>query len=155
MNISPNPNSFRINNTHFGLSESSESGSELAEGCVGSDTISEYIPSETAEDRAFVSSDTEEQLSSSSDEILGHLDEVSITSIQQMEFLPPCKWNVADALNQNLQNKDIVPIKVMAKRSVSSEDGPVDQYLVLWYSWEGADKVLDTVGNMISDLHID
>ena len=43
----------------------------------------------------------------------------------------------------------------MAKRSVASENGFVTQYLVLWYSWEKADTVLEAVGDMMSDLHID
>ena len=43
----------------------------------------------------------------------------------------------------------------MAKRSVASEIGFATQYLVLWYSWEKVDTVLDMVGGMMPDLHID
>lgn len=56
---------------------------------------------------------------------------------------------------QNTKSRGTRPIKVMAKRHVSGKTGPSIQYLVLWYSWENADGVLDTVEDMISDLHID
>ncbi|ODM16194.1 hypothetical protein SI65_08193 [Aspergillus cristatus] len=126
--MAPNANSSKDGNTDLDVSEFGESGSD---GTSLSDTTSNYIPSETSEDRAFVVSDSEEQLwLTSDDEILGRWDE-------------------------NQQNKGLRPIKVMARRSVASKDGQITQYLTLWYSWETADKVLDKVGDMVSDLHID
>ena len=61
MNMAPNLDSFEYRNTEFDVSESGESKSESAEGTVHSDITSEYIPSETSEDRSFVASDPEEQ----------------------------------------------------------------------------------------------
>lgn len=63
-------------NTDLDISEFGESGSE---GAVHSDTTSDYIPSKTSEDHAFVVPNSEEQLwLPSDDETLGCWDKVSI-----------------------------------------------------------------------------
>lgn len=147
---------FGESNTNFNVSESTESGSEPAESSFHSDATSEYIPSETSEDRMFVAPDTEEQpLTLSDAEVFGCWDEVSCTSMQASGVSTTGQVEGADNLCQDSQNKGFRPIKIMAKRSVSAEAGPATQYLVLWYSWERQDTVLDTVGGMMSDLQID
>lgn len=155
MTIAPILDSFGESNTDFDVSESTESGSEPAESSFHSDITSEYIPSETSEDRMFVAPDTEEQpLLLSDADVLSRLDEVSCTSMQQVGFLQQ-KVEETDDICQDPQNKGLRPIKIMANRSISTEAGPATQFLVLWYSWEKAGTVLDTVCGMMSDLHID
>lgn len=69
-------------NIAFDTSEFNDNESEPTDTPFYSGTASDYIPSETSDDRAFVISDSDAQLSSSSDdEVLDHLDKVSITRV--------------------------------------------------------------------------
>ena len=80
------------NSVPYDVSIFSESDSEAEDTSVHSEPITDYIPSETSNDRAFVISDTEGQSShassddSAADEILARVDEVNSNSVRKVRL---------------------------------------------------------------------
>ncbi|KAF4765431.1 hypothetical protein HAV15_003326 [Penicillium sp. str.  len=111
--------------------ESSYSGTALNSGgsdvedITHSDLESEYVPSETSEDREFVVSDSE---SLSGVSIKSSDPEGSGYTILNDEI-----GDVATTI------KGIKALKTITKRTVNLNGRQVIQYLVLWYSWETAE----------------
>ena len=90
--MAPVSDPFKDNNAPYDDSIFSESDSEAEDTSVHSESITDYIPSETSNDRAFVISDTEGQSShassddSAADEILARVDEVNSNSVRKVRF---------------------------------------------------------------------
>ena len=80
------------NSAPYDVSLFNESESDAEDTSVHSEPITDYIPSETSKDRAFVISDTEGQSShassddSAADEILARVDEVNSKSVQKVRL---------------------------------------------------------------------
>jgi hypothetical protein len=116
------------------------------EDITHSDLESEYVPSETSEDREFVVSDSDSlsciSIETSGPERPGYTilnDEVGvIETVSQHLFRREIGF---DTIIGEQGNKGIKPLKTITKRTVNCNGRPVVQYLVLWYSWETAEPV--------------
>ncbi|KAJ5346178.1 uncharacterized protein N7506_000254 [Penicillium brevicompactum] len=113
--------------------ESSDSGTTLNSGgsdvedITNSDLESEYVPSETSEDREFVVSDSES------------LSGVSIRSSDpEGSGYNILNDEIGDVVTKQ-SIKGIKALKTITKRTVNLNGRQVIQYLVLWYSWETAE----------------
>ncbi|OQD78096.1 hypothetical protein PENANT_c089G04323 [Penicillium antarcticum] len=115
------------------IGESSYSGSTVysaesdVEDITHSDFESEYIPSETSEDRDFVVSDSE-----------------SLSCVSVETSAPErSDYNILDddVGVVGTGDKSIKPLKTITKRTVNRNGRETVQYLVLWYSWETAEPV--------------
>ncbi|KAJ6019480.1 hypothetical protein N7522_001547 [Penicillium canescens] len=127
------------------IGEYSYSGSTVysaesdVEDITHSDLESEYVPSETSEDRDFVVSDSESlsciSIETSAPERSGyniHNDEVDGVGTCEIDF---------DIIIEEQGDKSIKPLKTITKRTVNRNGRQTVQYLVLWYSWETAEPV--------------
>ncbi|KAJ6027443.1 uncharacterized protein N7446_003964 [Penicillium canescens] len=127
------------------IGESSYSGSTVysaesdVEDITHSDFESEYIPSETSEDRDFVVSDSESlscvSIETSAPESSGYNilhDGVGVVGTCEIGF---------DIIIEEQGDKSIKPLRTIAKRIVNRNGRQTVQYLVLWYSWETAEPV--------------
>ncbi|KAJ5291453.1 hypothetical protein N7478_000704 [Penicillium angulare] len=90
-----------------------------------SELDSEYVPSETSEDRRFVVAET---------------DNLSYYSQDAFEVEDLLDTHMIDCVNDNkreyLETGVKVPIKAVAKRTVCQDGQLQIQHLVLWTSWE-------------------
>jgi hypothetical protein len=130
--------------------ESSYSGTTLnsggsdAEDITNSDFESEYVPSETSEDRDFVVSDSESlsgvSIKSSDPRRSGYTiinDEIEdVVTVSQHPFWREINF---DIIIEKQSIEGIKPLRTITKRTVNLNGCQVIQYLVLWYSWESAE----------------
>ncbi|KAJ5593569.1 hypothetical protein N7537_010473 [Penicillium hordei] len=105
------------------------SGESDVEDITHSDFESEYIPSETSEDRDFIVSDSESLACVSN--------EPSDTKGPSYTFLDDV---LGDVMTEQCV-ESIKPLKAITKRTVNYNGRQVVQYLVIWYSWETAESV--------------
>jgi hypothetical protein len=135
-----------------GIGESSYSGSTVysaesdVEDITHSDLESEYIPSETSEDRDFVVSDSESlscvSIETSAPESPGYNilnDGVGVVGTVS-KYLFQCEIGF-DIIIEEQGDKSIKPLRTITKRTVNRNGRQTVQYLVLWYSWETAEPV--------------
>ncbi|KAJ6003791.1 hypothetical protein N7540_011198 [Penicillium herquei] len=97
-------------------SDYEESESVYTQSSVSTEATDE--PSETSEDRAFVVSDGEPSRSASSTSSFPGTNQ--LPSVEQDESCVGRRW----------------PVGTIAKRLVNGDGHLVEQYLVLWCSWE-------------------
>ncbi|KAJ5300202.1 hypothetical protein N7508_007445 [Penicillium antarcticum] len=134
------------------IGESSYSGSTVysaesdVEDITHSDFESEYIPSETSEDRDFVVSDSESlscvSVETSAPERSDYNildDDVGVVGTVS-QHLFQCEIGF-EIIIEEQGDKSIKPLKTITKRTVNRNGRETVQYLVLWYSWETAEPV--------------
>jgi hypothetical protein len=134
------------------IGESSYSGLTVysaesdVEDITHSDLESEYVPSETSEDRDFVVSDSESlscvSIETSAPERSGYTilnDEVGVVGMVSRHLF---RREIGfDIIIEEQGDKSIKPLKTITKRTVNCNGRQRVQYLVLWYSWETAEPV--------------
>ncbi|KAJ5500645.1 hypothetical protein N7453_009696 [Penicillium expansum] len=113
------------------------SDSQSNTSTVVSGRTSEYVSSETSEDRDFIVDDTESISDSQSSSSAS--DDADIESLNgEAGYL--------------VKERVMIPIKAMGQRFTNQDGQQNVQYLVLWYSWESADSVPISIDREDLDL---